>query len=176
MPDESNEKEQAQEELPKSKLKWIIIAAGVLLVLALGGVGAWAGGLFDSVLGEQAAETEEAAAVEPAKPAESANEVVKLDPVVVNLIPGSRLNYARIGVSLGVYNPKPGTPVINEELAVPKVKDRLLSLVGGMNSDDLLRPETKETIKKNLLSFVNQLIEEPGAKVKEVYFTDFIIQ
>jgi len=173
MPDESNDKDQAQEEAPKSKLKWILMAAGVLLILVLGGVGAWASGLFDSMLGEPAAETEEVAAPQPA---EEANEVVKLDPVVVNLVPGSQMSYARIGVSLGVYNPKPGTPVLNEELAVPKVKDRLLGLVGEMNSDELLKPETKETIKKDLITFVNQLIEEPGAKVEEVYFTDFIIQ
>ena len=49
MPDEVTENEEAQEEAPRSKLKWIIVAAGAMLVLILGGIGAWAGGLFDMV-------------------------------------------------------------------------------------------------------------------------------
>ena len=173
MPDETNENEQAQTEAPESKLKWIIIAAGVILVLVLGGVGAWAGGLFDLVLEDSAAEAEEAPQVQPAL---EVNEVVTLDPVVVNLIAGGRMAYARIGVALGIHNPHLGAPVLNEKLVVPKVKDRLLNLVGEMNSEDLLKPETKLTIKQDLLTFVNNLVDDSEARVKEVYFTDFIIQ
>ena len=125
------------------------------------------------VLEETVVEAEEPP---PQEQALDVNEVVTLDAVVVNLVPESRMSYARIGIALGLHNPSAPKPVLNESLIVPKVKDRLLTTVGEMNSDDLLKPETKEAIKKDLLKFVNKLVDNPEARVTEVYFTDFIIQ
>lgn len=159
--------ENAETEQPVKGRRWILIAsaAAVLIVLAVA-VAAWAGGFFG--------EAEPAAA--DAKVQRVVNEVISLEPVVVNLVSPGRMSYARIGISLGVHNPSPGRPALNEDLVVPKVKDRLLSLLGGMDSGRLLQAETKDEIKAEVLGFVREMIGNEQAEVVEVYFTDFIIQ
>ena len=104
------------------------------------------------------------------------NEVVRMDPLIVNLADEDEIRYARIGVSLGVHNPNRGTPLIDEELMVPKVKDRFLAQLTGRTGRQLLDPQVKEELRQELSSVINELVEPQGGKVLEVYFTEFIIQ
>ncbi len=158
---------QAEREQPAKNRRWILIVVGVVVLLVVVVAASWATGILDG-LGADADTRKEAP--------RTVNQVIAFEPVVVNLTSPGRMNYARIGVSLGVHNPSPGQPVMDEDLVVPKVRDRLLSLVGGMDSRQLLQTETKEEIKREVLSFANEMIGGGPAQVIEVYFTDFIIQ
>ncbi len=173
--DELNEQETAAEdtggEAPNSKRKWIFLTAGIVLLLAAGVVGIWAGGLLEpsEVEAESQKVVEKAAAPE-------VNEVVSLDPIIVNLAGTGKMNYARLAVALGIHNVSPGSEIFRTEVMTPKIKDELLTTVGQMTPADLLRPEAKEQLKVQIRAFVNRLLEKGAGEVVEVYFTDFIVQ
>jgi len=165
-------------------MKFMLMGMGVALVLAAAGIGFWAGGAFGSQLPEAANETE---AVEP-EAAPEITEVVNLDPIVVNLLPGGTAIYARIGISLGVSGPPAaaggeggaGASSINKDRIVPMLKDKLLSSVGQLSGEQLLQPGAKDQLKQQIIEFVNGVIppnpEGKTPKVVEVYFTDFLVQ
>lgn len=150
----------------KPWLKWVFIAVGTFLVLALTFIGVWASGLLDSDI-----ESEEQGEPKPA----TVNEVVNLEPIVVNLV-GGKTSYARIGIAFGVFNPTPGTALIHPDLMIPKIKDCLLNTVGQMTPEQLLQKETKTELKTRIAQFVNGLLPEESGEVVEIYFTDFIVQ
>lgn len=172
-----NEETQEPEEGGEKRsglLKWILIGVAVLVVVGSGVGAAWYFGVFG---GE---ETVEAAADGPKKEKQKktreVNDVVNLDPIVVNLRTGSPMKYARIGISLGLHNPEPGSEVIDPVILAPKIKDFLVFTLSQMTSDDLLRAETKQELKDAIRKFVNKHLAESEAQVVEVYFTDFILQ
>ncbi|MEJ2078249.1 MAG: flagellar basal body-associated FliL family protein [Acidobacteriota bacterium] len=175
MPDDELDMEEPQptegEEAPKSKRKWIFLALAIVVLLVAGIAGIWAGGLLEPAQVE--AETKG-----PAKkaPPLEVNQVVNLDPVIVNLLGTTKMSYARIAVALGLHNNSPGSQIFREDVMVPKIKDELLSSVGQMTPADLLRPEAKDQLKKQIKLFVNNLLEKGSGEVVEVYFTDFIVQ
>ncbi|GAB4244026.1 MAG: hypothetical protein Kow00109_19950 [Acidobacteriota bacterium] len=171
-----NEETQAQaegEEKSSGWLRWILIAVGAVVVLGAGAGAAWYFGVFG---GEETVEAAAAPKEKKEKKAVEVNDVVNLDPIVVNLRTGSPMKYARIGISLGLHNPEPGAQVIDPVIVGPKLKDFLVFTISQMTSDDLLKAETKQELKDAIRKFVNKELKESEAEVVEVYFTDFILQ
>lgn len=177
MPDDeliTEESQQAEgEEAPKKKRKWIFVLLGIVVLLAAGFAGIWASGLLEPTQVE--AETKAQGPAKKAPPPE-VNQVVSLDPVIVNLLGTGKMSYARIAVALGIHNNSPGSEIFREDVMVPKIKDELLSTVGQMTPTDLLHPESKDQLKQQIRKFVNSLLEKGSGEVVEVYFTDFIVQ
>jgi flagellar FliL protein len=148
------------------KKKWILISAGAgVLLIVISAAVLYFTGLLTGDEAEE--ELVEQAAV---------NEVVALESLVVNLADAEEIHYARVGISLGISNPQPGTPVIDEQLMMPKLKDRLLDSIGKKTSSEMVLAETKNGLKEEVLESVNQMLPSAGGKVIEVYFTEFIIQ
>jgi flagellar FliL protein len=165
--EDQNPTETEQQEAKSGSKKWLFIIVG--LVVLLGG----AGGAY-YFLGFSA----EAEVVEEEQVAQDLNEVndvFQLEPLVVNLA-DEELRYARIGVSLGLVSSKPGEPIIDEKLMIPKLRDRFLVLVGQKTSAELAANEVKEDLKKSIAEFINEGLDPELGRVTEVYFTEFIIQ
>ena len=152
---------------PASSKKWILI--GIAVAFLLGGGSA---ALFSGVFSE-----EEEVSAEPEEPVEEVNEIFEMQPVVINLSDASELHYLRLGLSFGLFNPNPGSPVINKEMMLPRLKDYLLTLIGEKSVSELAGPAGREALKQQILEGANgQLLTSGQGKILEVYLTDYIIQ
>src|SRR5690606_7402268 len=165
MPDEATDSQKP------GRIKWVILSSVLLIVLGGGGGAAlYFTGYFSS--SAEAARANGESAPSPNR----VNEVLPLDPLVVNLADEGSIHYARVGVSLGVYNPPPGKTLLDENLLVPKLKDELLPGLGKRTSSELVSPEVRELLRGEIQALVNDILRDSEAEVQEVYFTEFIVQ
>jgi flagellar FliL protein len=142
-----------------SKKRLVLLVAGVLVLGGLG-TGAWL--LVPKLFGPAA---KSSARVEvPVKA------TVPLGAVVVNLN-GEARRYLRVGVSLGVADPKDGK-VIEEHRA--QLSDLLISVLAATEVEVLMSDEGKTKLKQELLTRMREQLHLD--KVGRVYFTEFVIQ
>jgi flagellar basal body-associated protein FliL len=177
MPDDELSVEESQQAeggaATRKRHRWIFVLLGIIVLLVAGIAGIWASGLLEPTPVEAEAKTR---GTSKKVPPPEVNQVVSLDPVIVNLVGTGKMSYARIAIALGIHNNSPGSEIFREDVMVPKIKDELLSTVGQMTPTDLLRPESKDQLKQRVRKFVNTLLEKGSGEVVEVYFTDFIVQ
>ena len=148
----------------KKKLLIIILAAVLLVVLAAG-----AAAVF--LLSSKPAGEREEAHVEEVEEAEPIYE--RLETFTVNL--ADQESYLQVEISLKLADVK-----VQERLKtrMPEVRDVLLRVLSSKTAEDLITPEGKAELAKEVGKEVNGVI---GAKkadqgVKDVLFTSFIIQ
>jgi flagellar FliL protein len=69
-------------------------------------------------------------------------------------------------------------PKLGEELAKrnPKFKDILIDQLSRMTLAELSEPDAKEKIRKELLRRINATLPPKEGEVREVFFTEYIIQ
>lgn len=101
--------------------------------------------------------------------------VMRLDSFTVNLADPDHSTFLRVGISLGLNkalpaasDPADGSPFI------PEVRDSALSVLTTWQSSQLLAPDGKTMLKKQLLRVLQQRVPQLG--IVGVYFTDFLIQ
>jgi flagellar FliL protein len=142
-----------------SKKRLVFLVAGVLV---LGGLGTGAWFLIPKFFGHPA---KSGAHVEvPVKA------TVPLGAVVVNLN-GEARRYLRVGVSLGVADPKEAK-VIEEHRA--QLSDLLISVLAATEVEVLMSDEGKTKLKLELLTRMREQLHLE--RVGQVYFTEFVIQ
>ena len=59
---------------------------------------------------------------------------------------------------------------------MPKYKNYLLENLSKMTMAELTAPETKERIRKDFIKMVNSSLPPDIGVVKDIYFTQYIIQ
>jgi flagellar FliL protein len=148
----------------KKKLLIIIVAA-VVLVLVAGGAALLLLG------GKPAAQSEEEEQVEQVE--EKMPIYERLETFTVNL--ADQESYLQVEISLKLADVK-----VQEQLKqrMPEVRDVLLRVLSSKTAEELMTPEGKAELAKEVRKEVNGVI---GAKkadkgVKDVLFTSFIIQ
>jgi len=102
--------------------------------------------------------------------------VLHLESFVVNLADPEENRFLRVGIDLGLENPVSNQEGKAAEGAVPtaRIRDCILEVLSTWQSDALLAPEGKEKLKKELVHALQARVPELG--VREVYFTDFLVQ
>jgi flagellar FliL protein len=102
--------------------------------------------------------------------------VLHLEPFVVNLADPQDNRFLRVGIDLGLEEPLPGKEGKGAEGEVPTsaIRDCLLMVLSTWTSDALLAPDGKQKLKDELIHALHARVPELG--VKEVYFTDFLVQ
>jgi len=102
--------------------------------------------------------------------------VLHLESFVVNLADPEENRFLRVGIDLGLENPLPAAEGKGGEGAVPtaRIRDSILAVLSTWHSDALLAPEGKQKLKDELLHALRE--RDPELGVKEVYFTDFLVQ
>jgi flagellar FliL protein len=140
-----SDKPDAAAAAPKSKKLLIIILAAVL-VLVLGGAGAF---FFISKQHAAAEDGEEA----PAPKAVSHDPklppaYLPLDAMVVNLADPGGERVAQIGVTLEVLDAKSSETV---KAYLPTIRSGILMLISQRTAEELLKPEGKEKLAKDIL-------------------------
>ncbi len=141
IPQPATATEEAAAEKPRSKKKLIIV---LVAVLAIAGGGYW----FLKPAPEG-----------PPKP----GEVVKLDPIQINLASG---HYLRIGIALQLVE---GT----KEVDGSKALDSTIAVFSGMPMADVNDAKHREDYRKEL---VKELGERYEKGVMDVYFTEYVTQ
>jgi flagellar FliL protein len=100
--------------------------------------------------------------------------VLHLEPFVVNLADPEENRFLRVGVDLGLDNPVAGKEGKGSEVPTARIRDCVLAVLSTWQSDALLAPEGKQKLKDELVHALQERAPELG--VKEVYFTDFLVQ
>ena len=185
---ENESKEKATEggtEKKSSKMLLIVIIAVLVLILVIGGViiALMSGG------GEEAASSsnkeasahsdapaEEHASSEKsgAHGEESLSEVGIMFPMemfTVNLLSESGRRYLKVEMNLELEG---------EELAIeleskkPVLRDVIIRILSGKSLEEVSTIKGKEAVKEEILSDLNGRLKD--GKIKNVYFTDFVVQ
>ena len=99
-----------------------------------------------------------------------------LEPFVVNLADTEDNRFLRVAVDLGLENALPAKEGKGGEGEVPtaRIRDCILSVLSTWRSDALLAPGGKQKLKEELIRALGACAPELG--VREVYFTDFLVQ
>ncbi|MFQ5739233.1 MAG: flagellar basal body-associated protein FliL [Acidobacteriota bacterium] len=166
------EEAEKAEESPQTKGRmWLFVGLGVALLLAIAGWGLY----MTSGAGQaEASDAVEAEVVDEPEP--EVTEVLELDPFVVHLEGTRAAAYARVGLSFGFQNNDPGTPVVDPNLLLPKIKDYLLMHLSGQSVEDLSGGENKLRIKEEIKQAVSEMIPPDRGKLVEVYLTELLVQ
>ena len=102
-------------------------------------------------------------------PETSAAAIHKMDPFLVNLADPGQLRYLK--VTLHVETPLAGEEY---EKRLPQLRDSVLSILSSKYFKDILTSEGKNVLREEIKEKMNQLLVE--TKVRNIYFTEFVIQ
>ena len=159
---------QTEEEAPKKKSKkFLFIILGVV-ILALGGGGFFAYTKFFTP--ESAIEGNEDVE-EHANPLEAIGEMYQLEQFIVNLSHPQGKRYLKLKVELELES---ATAVEMATKASPKLRDVVIMMLTSMTFEEVMTPEGKIQIRDELLERFNQVIRPE--RVKNIYFTEFVVQ
>lgn len=184
---EHEDKEKAPEgEVPKKSKKMLLIIIGVVfvLILVVGGVifALMSGGSEEESGNTSHKEVSAHGEEEPAedKPSkggghgEVSTEVGIMFPLelfTVNLLSESGRRYLKVEMNLELEG---------EELALeletkkPVLRDVIIRILSGKSLEEVSTIKGKETLKEEIVNDLNQRVKD--GKIKNVYFTDFVVQ
>jgi flagellar FliL protein len=103
-----------------------------------------------------------------------------LDPILVNLADSSGGAYLRVGVTLAVPDKgavkgeKDDESKAVEKETNPSVRDTVLTVLGRQTSEDLLGPDGKDRLKRELKKAIAERNAE--IRVSDIFFTEFLVQ
>lgn len=102
--------------------------------------------------------------------------VLHLEPFVVNLADSEDNRFLRVGIDLGlgILPPAKEGKGGAGDVPIARIRDCILAVLSTWRSDALLAPEGKQKLKDELSHALQDRVPELG--VKEIYFTDFLVQ
>jgi len=135
------------------------------LPLALGSVlvTLWTGGWVRSRTGAQG----------PVR-AGTIQSVLHLENFVMNLEDSGGRAYLRIGIDVGMNHPLQEAERAGPTSPIAPLRDTIIGVLGSCHADQLLTPEGKGRLKRDLLKALQERAPELG--IEEVYFTELLIQ
>jgi flagellar FliL protein len=164
---------------PKKKI--ILIGVAALLFLIILGVAAffW--------LKKNEANNENPAAIQasPIIPSTTIGPMIEIKEFVVNIISEGDSHYVKAALTIELDNnpavidkktAATGNDLAMEEatLRMPQIRDGILLLIGNKTYEELQDLQGKKQLKAELASRINSILQR--GKVKEIYFTDFVVQ
>ncbi|HIE59201.1 MAG TPA: flagellar basal body-associated FliL family protein [Persephonella sp.] len=165
----AEENQEQQEEQGGGKKKLLII---LLVLLLLGGGGGFAAYKF--LLSDKNKDEEKDKAEEIVKETQSIEQIgimYDLGSFVVNLADKDADRYLKINIVLEIENEQVR---IELEKRLPQIKDAITTLLITKTSEELKTAEGMELLKEEIIKRVNAIL--PLGGVKNVYFTEFVIQ
>ncbi|OSS42583.1 Flagellar biosynthesis protein FliL [Desulfurella amilsii] len=158
----------------KKKKKPILLIAVILVVLIVGGAFAF---FFLKKGSSNSAKNTQAQNANPEAIINDKNVHIKnLPSMIVNLADPSGDRYLKISLALvmnGKEKPK-GAESSGGTLEDAAIKNAIITVISTKTSDVLLTLYGKEELKKQLIKAINNVLGEDA--VRNIYFTDFIIQ
>lgn len=102
--------------------------------------------------------------------------IVHLEGFTVNLADPEETHFLRATIDLGIDRLPPGADKekVAQALPVARIRDSILSVLTVCKANELLTPEGKAQLKKNLIDTLNKNV--PEISLRDVYFTEFLVQ
>lgn len=168
--------EEKKDGAPKKAVNMALIFQLVFTVLNIGGVGAGLYFVYASTLGYHSPEiTEEVAMDEKEKQQEATEQqplVFTMEKFTANLS-GEPKRMVRLEVNLEMLD-KNGFEEVIDDGRQAKVRDKIMRILNDKSLADIESFQGKLFLKDKIASAVNDLLDK--GVVKEVYFTDFVVQ
>ena len=171
----AEEKEKAEGAEPKKGKTVIIIAVALVLVLVVGGALAF---LMLKGGGEEGAAPagHGAKAADKKKGAHGGDDLTvgpmfAVDNLIVNLMSEGGAKYAKLSIALEL-DAQELAPEMMLKKAV--VTDIVISVISSKTSEELMNIKGKEGVKNEIMEKVNEKLKD--GRVKNVYFTNFVVQ
>jgi flagellar FliL protein len=166
----AEKKEKPAEKSGSKKKLFIIIGAGVLVLLIGLGVGA-----FFFLKKEPPPPEEKDPGIEvPVPDIQKKSEIgpmVNIDEFIVNIISADVSHYVKASLTVELTTEEVKGEV---EQRMPQVRDAILLLIGNKTFEELQDLQGKRQLKAELTSKINSFLQT--GKVKAVYFTNFVVQ
>jgi flagellar FliL protein len=152
------EEEQPIKPKKNSKLKWIIIASAILVVLIAGTI---AGFYFFT----------KADVKKPVVEKPLTLTIWPMDAFVINIAETNGERYLKIVMQLETSDPAVVTEL---EQLKPRLRDSILDLLTSKTYKELMDLAGKQRLREDIAGRINNILQK--GKVTKVYFTDFVIQ
>ncbi len=152
----------------KSPMKLIVVALVIVLLMG-GGAFAWKSGMLSSVLGGK---NEKKAAGEVKEDStQEIGPIYPMEPFIVNLNEPLGKRYLKVKVELEM-DKEDLRPEMDKRL--PQFRDGILTLLSSKSYNDISDLSGKYQLRAEILGMVNGYLKT--GKVRNVYFTEFIVQ
>lgn len=167
--EEQQETQEEQEAVPKKGLPINLIIICILCLCVIGGgLFVWKSGILSRLsLGGQTT----ASGPNAENPAQDIGPIYSMDTFIVNLIGGRGKNYLKAKIDLEMDSVKLADE-INKRL--PQFRDAILTMLSSKTQEDIKTLEGKYQLRAEIISMLNQYLT--SGKIKNIFFTDFIIQ
>ena len=167
----AQEKPQAQ---PNGKKKLLIIIGVVVIAIAAG-----AGATFfmlhgsSKEAGAKEGKSEHGEKTEKGEKGEhgEALNICTLEPFIVNIYDGQELRYLKLKLEIDLSSAEGKTELTARQA---ELRDAILAILTTKTMQDIQFLQGKTQLKQEILAAVTRMLS-PG-KVKQVYFTDFVVQ
>jgi flagellar FliL protein len=153
-----------------SKTLIIIIAAFLLFVMALMGGGFFILWTKMAALSAPAPATEEEVAAEEEE-TEEIGPLYSLGTLIVNLADEGGKRYLRVSIELELESAEMTEEV---EKRLPQVRDSILMILPTKTFNDINTTPGKIAVRDELLAAMNGIVTT--GKIKNLYFTEFVVQ
>ncbi len=170
---EEKEKAEGAEQPKKGKTVIIIVAIVLVLLIAVGGALAF----LMLKGGEEEGGGDKAHAAKDAKKKGGhgddlvAGPMFAVDNLIVNLMSEGGARYAKFSVALEL-DAQELAPEMLAKKAI--VTDIIISVVSSKTAEELMNIKGKEGVKNEIMEKVNERLKD--GRVKNVYFTNFVVQ
>jgi flagellar FliL protein len=139
----------------------LVLILGVALLLVIAGGGGW----FYMHQGK----TTQASSPQPQE-----LHTVHLEGFTVNLADTEDNHFLRVTIDLGLGHTPKAAKEGESDIPTARVRDAILTVLTAGKADVLVTQEGKAQLKKNILEALQQTA--PELDVREVYFTEFLVQ
>lgn len=167
-------KAETKEEAKGGGSKTLIFAlVGVLLLAAVGAGAYFVGASRGAASAAAPVDPAVAAAATAAAEAEAGNlgPLVELKDFIVNILDEQETRYLKASVTLELTSPETAAEV---EQRMPQVRDAVILLIGSKTFGELGDLQGKLQLRAELGAQINNFLKL--GKVKNIYFTDFVVQ
>ncbi|MBW1729663.1 MAG: flagellar basal body-associated FliL family protein [Deltaproteobacteria bacterium] len=171
MAEEAKKGEEVQEEQAAKKglpMKLIILVL-LVFIMAGGGFFAWKSGMLNKFLGGGEKEAAAKKTEESAKP--DIGPIYPMEVFIVNLMDpmGKRYLKAKIELELSEEEMRPEV-----DKRLPQLRDAILTLLSSKSFKDINDLSGKYQLRAEIMATLNRYLKT--GKIKNVYFTEFIVQ
>jgi len=173
----AEEKENQQEEEKKSesgggsKLLLIVIIVLLILLLAIGGLVAY---FLLSNNDEKQPDQQQTKKMEKKHKVDSMAEIgpiYPLDPFVVNLVSPNADRYLKCKIDLELDSPDLQKEV---DKKLPAIRDLIIQILSSKSVEEIQTAKGKQKLKEEIKRKINEILTT--GEIKNVYFTEFVIQ
>ncbi|MBI5416530.1 flagellar basal body-associated FliL family protein [Candidatus Poribacteria bacterium] len=158
------------------KYKLIILIGFLAIILIIGGFFVWKK-FFASTKQNKEIKKDETIVKNGEQKILGINElpgsIISLGQFIVNLNDFTEKHILKIGISIEMESVNSDNDA-EVKVREAQLKDIVISIVSTRNSVDILTPQEKEKMKKELLAGINGALKK--GKVVNIFFTDFVVQ